>query len=257
MVVGIGIDIGSTATKLAVLDEGGELAYTDVMPTGFSSVEAAARAREALLAKGFDVGAAESRVVATGYGRVSVPYAHKVVTEITCHGIGAARLFGPEGVVIDVGGQDTKVIRLKGGRVVKFIMNDKCAAGTGRFLEVMSDKLGISQQELSRLASDGEGLGIKISSMCTVFAESEVISLVGRGVPREGIAYGVLESVASRVVSLSGGFSDEGPFFLTGGLCDNIYFVELVGRLLGTTVSSCPNARFAGALGAAERALAL
>lgn len=257
MVVGIGIDIGSTATKLAVLDEGGELAYADVMPTGFSSVEAAARAREALLAKGFDVGAAESRVIATGYGRVSVPFAHKVVTEITCHGIGAARLFGPEGVVIDVGGQDTKVIRLKGGRVVKFIMNDKCAAGTGRFLEVMSDKLGISQQELSRLASEGEGLGIKISSMCTVFAESEVISLVGRGEPREGIAYGVLESVASRVASLSGGFSDEGPFFLTGGLCDNKYFVELVGRLLGTTVSSCPNARFAGALGAAERALAL
>ena len=137
--VGIGIDIGSTATKLAVLDEGGELAYVDVMPTGFSSVEAAKRAREALLAKGFDIGAAESRVIATGYGRVSVPYARKVVTEITCHGLGAARLFGPDGVVIDVGGQDTKVIRLKGGRVSKFIMNDKCAAGTGRFLEVMSD----------------------------------------------------------------------------------------------------------------------
>ena len=121
----------------------------------------------------------------------------------------------------------------------------------------MSDKRGVSQRELSLLASDGEGLGIKISSMCTVFAESEVIGLVGRGEPREGIAYGVLESVASRVVSLAGGFSDEGPYYLTGGLCDNQYFVELVGRLLGTTVSSCPYARFAGALGAAERALAL
>lgn len=254
---GIGIDIGSTATKLVVLDEAGEVAYVDVMPTGFSSVEAAARAKEALLAKGFDVGAADARVVATGYGRVSVPYAHKVVTEITCHGLGAARLFGPDGVVIDVGGQDTKVIRLKAGRVVKFIMNDKCAAGTGRFLEVMSDKLGVSQQELSRLASDGEDLGIKISSMCTVFAESEVISLVGRGEPREGIAFGVLESVASRVASLSGGFSDEGPFFLTGGLCDNGYFISLIGNLIGAPVSSCPNARFAGALGAAERALEL
>ena len=110
--VGIGIDIGSTATKLAVLDEGGDVAYVDVMPTGFSSVEAAARAKDALLAKGFDIGAADVRVVATGYGRVSVPYAHKVVTEITCHGLGAARLFGPDGVVIDVGGQDTKIIRL-------------------------------------------------------------------------------------------------------------------------------------------------
>lgn len=254
---GIGIDIGSTATKLVVLDEAGEVAYLDVMPTGFSSVEAAARAKEALLAKGFNVGAADARVVATGYGRVSVPYAHKVVTEITCHGLGAARLFGPDGVVIDVGGQDTKVIRLKSGRVVKFIMNDKCAAGTGRFLEVMSDKLGVSQQELSRLASEGKDLGIKISSMCTVFAESEVISLVGRGEPREGIAFGVLESVASRVVSLVGGFSDEGPFFLTGGLCENSYFISLIGNLLGTPVSTCPSARFAGALGAAERALAL
>lgn len=255
--VGIGIDIGSTATKLAVLDEGGDVAYVDVMPTGFSSVEAAAKAKDALLAKGFDIGAADVRVVATGYGRVSVPYAHKVVTEITCHGLGAARLFGPDGIVIDVGGQDTKVIRLKSGRVVKFIMNDKCAAGTGRFLEVMSDKLGVSQLELSRLASDGEGLGIKISSMCTVFAESEVISLVGRGELREGIAYGVLESVASRVASLAGGFSVEGPFFLTGGLCDNGYFIGLIGKLIGAPVSSCPNARFAGALGAAERALAL
>ena len=254
---GIGIDIGSTATKIAVLDEAGEIAYVDVMPTGFSSVEAAARAKEALSGKGFDVDAADARVVATGYGRVSVPYAHKVVTEITCHGIGAARLFGPDGVVIDVGGQDTKVIRLKSGRVVKFIMNDKCAAGTGRFLEAMSDKLGVSQQELSRLASDGEDLGIKISSMCTVFAESEVISLVGRGEPREGIAFGVLESVASRVASLSGGFSDEGPFFLTGGLCENGYFISLIGNLLGAPVSTCPSARFAGALGAAERALAL
>ena len=104
---GIGIDIGSTATKIAVLEEAGEIAYVDVMPTGFSSVEAAARAKEALSGKGFDVDAADARIVATGYGRVSVPYAHKVVTEITCHGIGAARLFGPDGVVIDVGGQDT------------------------------------------------------------------------------------------------------------------------------------------------------
>ena len=200
--VGIGIDIGSTATKLAVLDEDGELAYVDVMPTGFSSVEAAERAREALLAEGFDVGAPEVRTVATGYGRVSVPYAQKIVTEITCHGLGAARLFGADGVVIDVGGQDTKVIRLKGGRVVKFIMNDKCAAGTGRFLEVMSDKLGVSQQELSRLASDGEGLGIKISSMCTVFAESEVISLVGRGDGKLGAGFQPGHAARHRVCAL-------------------------------------------------------
>ena len=256
MTYGIGIDIGSTATKVAVLDAGGGLVSCDVMPTGFSSVDAAERARQALLARGMDVDGDDSRVVATGYGRVAVPYADKVVTEITCHGVGAARLFGPDGCVIDVGGQDTKVIQLRAGRVAKFAMNDKCAAGTGRFLEVMADRLGVSQAELSRLAAAGTGSGVKISSMCTVFAETEVISLVGRGEARENIAHAVIESVASRVVTLAGQGSGA-PYFLTGGLCENSYFVERLGALLGNTVTTCPEARFAGALGAADRALAL
>ena len=131
--IGIGIDIGSTAAKAAVVDGEGSVAWTCVQPTGFSSVDAAERLREALAAAGYDVAANDVRVIATGYGRVAVPYAHKVVTEITCHGTGAVRLFGDHGTVIDVGGQDTKVIQLKGGRVAKFAMNDKCAAGTGRF----------------------------------------------------------------------------------------------------------------------------
>lgn len=132
--IGIGVDIGSTAAKAAVVDGEGSVAWTCVQPTGFSSVDAADRLREALAAAGFDVASDSARVVATGYGRVAVPYAHKVVTEITCHGAGAVRLFGDRGTVIDVGGQDTKVIQLKNGRVAKFAMNDKCAAGTGRFL---------------------------------------------------------------------------------------------------------------------------
>lgn len=113
--------------------------------TGFSSVDASERLREALAAAGYDVTGDDVRVVATGYGRVAVPYAHKVVTEITCHG-----------TVIDVGGQDTKVIQLKSGRVAKFAMNDKCAAGTGRFLEIMADRLGVSQQQMADLARSGE-----------------------------------------------------------------------------------------------------
>lgn len=131
--IGIGIDIGSTAAKAAVVDGEGSLAWTCVQPTGFSSVDASERLREALAAAGYGVTADDVRVIATGYGRVAVPYAHKVVTEITCHGTGAVRLFGDHGTVIDVGGQDTKVIQLKSGRVAKFAMNDKCAAGTGRF----------------------------------------------------------------------------------------------------------------------------
>lgn len=150
--MGIGIDIGSTAAKAAVVDGEGSVAWTCVQPTGFSSVDAAERLRAELVAAGYDVAADDVRVVATGYGRVAVPYAHKVVTEITCHGIGAVALFGDHGTVIDVGGQDTKVTQLKGGRVAKFAMNDKCAAGTGRFLEIMADRLGISQQQMAGLA---------------------------------------------------------------------------------------------------------
>ena len=251
--IGIGIDIGSTATKVAVLGEDGELLATELMPTGFSSVDAAARAREALAARGFDPESDDARVVATGYGRVAVPYANKVVTEITCHGVGAARLFGGEGTVVDVGGQDTKVIQLRAGRVAKFAMNDKCAAGTGRFLEVMADRLGVSQQLLSELACKGGD--VKISSMCTVFAESEVISLVGAGKPREDIAHGIIESVVGRVAALAG--QGSAPYFLTGGLCENDYVVERLGALLASPVTTCPEARYAGALGAAERALSL
>lgn len=132
-------------------------------------------------------------------------------------------------------------------------MNDKCAAGTGRFLEVMTDRLGVSQGKLADLARAGDG--VKISSMCTVFAESEVISLVGAGKPREDIAHGIIESVVSRVATLAG--QGAAPYFLTGGLCENDYVVERLGALLGSPVSTCPLARFAGALGAAERALSL
>lgn len=250
---GIGVDIGSTATKVVVLDDGGTLVHTELMPTGYSSVDAADRVARALDAAGYDVESDAVRIVATGYGRVAVPYADKVVTEITCHGVGAARLFGPQGTVVDIGGQDTKVIQLKGGRVVKFTMNDKCAAGTGRFLEIMADRLGVSQEEMARLAR--EGTETKISSMCTVFAESEVISLVGRGVPRADIARGVIDSVVARVAALAGQ-SLAGPIFLTGGLCDNSFVIERLSDALGASVTTCPEARYAGALGAADRALA-
>ena len=157
-------------------------------------------------------------------------------------------------MVIDVGGQDTKVIQLAGGMVKKFLMNDKCAAGTGRFLEIMADRLAVSQAELSELARAGEPTSI--SSMCTVFAESEVISLVGRGEPRENIANGVIESVVGRVATMASGIAGD-QVFLTGGLCDNDYIVQRLSAVLGRNVRTAPNARFAGAIGAAEVALGL
>ena len=244
--IGIGIDIGSTATKAVVANDTGDIAEKLVMPTGFSSVEAADEVAKRLQQAGYD--ANELPVVATGYGRIAVPYANKVVTEITCHARGAWALFAEDGTVVDVGGQDTKAIGLAAGKVRKFVMNDKCSAGTGRFLEIMADRLGVSQQELARLAAAGQ-LTV-ISNMCTVFAESEVISLVGKGEPRENIARGVIDSVVSRVATLVGQVPAS-RYFLTGGLCENDYVRMRLSEELCAPVESCENGRFAGALGAA------
>ena len=244
--IGIGIDIGSTATKTVVANDTGDIAEKLVMPTGFSSVEAADEVAKRLQQAGYD--ANELPVVATGYGRIAVPYANKVVTEITCHARGAWALFADDGTVVDVGGQDTKAIGLAAGKVRKFVMNDKCSAGTGRFLEIMADRLGVSQQELARLAAAGQPT--VISNMCTVFAESEVISLVGKGEPRENIARGVIDSVVSRVATLVGQVPAS-RYFLTGGLCENDYVRMRLSEELSAPVDSCENGRFAGALGAA------
>ena len=172
----IGIDIGSTCAKTIVMDGNKQILHRLLQPTGWSSIDTAQAIREKLEELGIDF--AEAAVVATGYGRISVPYADKTVTEITCHGLGACYVHGSKNLaVIDIGGQDTKLILVESGMVKDFIMNDKCSAGTGRFLEVMANTLGVRPDELCDLASHGGGTSI--SSMCTVFAESEVISLAG------------------------------------------------------------------------------
>jgi len=241
----VGIDIGSSAAKVAVMEHGAVI-KTLLLSTGFNSRNTADEIYQTLEKDGINK---ENAVyVATGYGRISVPYANRSVTEITCHGKGAWFLFGENGTVVDIGGQDTKGIALKNGRVMKFIMNDKCSAGTGKFLEVMTNRLGLTQKELSELARQGNP--ITISSMCTVFAESEVISLIGKGTPREDIANGVIESVVMKVASLIAQVQGE-KYFLTGGLCEDDYVVERLEKVLGAPVKSQPLARYAGAIGAA------
>jgi len=241
----VGIDIGSTAAKAVVLSDG-KLVKTILMNTGFSSRQTADEIYEKLSQDG--ITKENAQYIATGYGRISVPYADRTVTEITCHGKGAWYLFGKNGTVIDIGGQDTKGIYLKNGRVMKFVMNDKCSAGTGKFLEIMTNRLGLTQKELSEMAAKGNP--ITISSMCTVFAESEVISLIGKGTPREDIANGVIESVVNKVVSLINQVPGE-QYFLTGGLCEDSYIIERLSKTLGASVESCAMGRFAGAIGAA------
>ena len=150
----IGIDIGSTCAKAVVLNENKEICFRLVQPTGWSSVDTAGTIREILLQAGFDPETIP--VVATGYGRVAVPYAKKTITEITCHARGACRLFDREDLtVIDIGGQDTKIISVRDGMVQDFLMNDKCSAGTGRFLEVMANTLALRPDELCDLARQG------------------------------------------------------------------------------------------------------
>ena len=266
----IGIDIGSTSAKTVVLDENKNIIERILLPTGWSSKETSEIILKKLNDLNYDVG--NSTIVATGYGRVSVSFANKAVTEITCHGKGADYLFGAratrpydcrgehcepavansanELLVIDIGGQDTKIIQIKDGNVVDFLMNDKCSAGTGRFLEVMSNALNLKMDELCDMASKGSDT--HISSLCTVFAESEVISLIGRGEKRENIAFAIVDSIIKKVCQQAQKLYRKGiKVCLTGGLSEFKYISDSLGKELKTKVDAKVDGRFAGAIGAA------
>ena len=245
----IGIDIGSTCAKTTVTDADGKVLFQEVCPTGWSSVDTAESIRKQLAQAGFDP--KDNVVVATGYGRVAIPYADKTVTEITCHCAGAVQLFGHRDMgVIDIGGQDTKIIEVGNGMVKNFMMNDKCSAGTGRFLEVMANTLSVSPDQLTELAAGGSDT--TISSLCTVFAESEVISLIGRGEKKENIAFAVVDSIVRKVASQASRINLAGkPVCLTGGLCDSEYIRSALSKELKMEVETCPQARYAGSIGAA------
>ena len=245
----IGIDIGSTCAKTVVLSRDKRVLLQLLQPTGWSSVDTAEDIRRRLEEAGFPIEGGTA--VATGYGRVSVPYADKCVTEITCHGRGACHIYGAgQLTVIDIGGQDTKIIRIENGAVSDFLMNDKCSAGTGRFLEIMANTLAVRPEELCRMAA--EGGGVSISSMCTVFAESEVISLIGRGEKRENIAFAVVDSIVKKVASQAGRMSaDQETVCLTGGLCEYPYLRQSLSAALGRPVRTEADGRYAGAVGAA------
>ncbi len=197
-----GIDIGSTAAKAVILSEDkSKILARLLMPSGWNSRNTADEILSQILSMGYR--REDMRIIATGYGRVSVPYADSTLTEITCHGKGAAFLGGDDLTVIDIGGQDTKVIVLVKGRVIDFVMNDKCSAGTGKFLEVMANRMGVTLQEFFAMAETGKD--VKISSMCTVFAESEIVSLMGLGTPREDIACGIAYIHRNRGITLDDG----------------------------------------------------
>jgi predicted CoA-substrate-specific enzyme activase len=247
----VGIDIGAITAKAAVFSENEELLASVVTPAGYNRSEAASQVlTQALDQAGLsrdDV----TRLVATGYGRVQVPGADRTVTEITCHAQGAHWLCPEVGTVIDIGGQDSKGIAVgQNGKVVDFVMNDKCAAGTGRFLEVMAHALEVDLDRFGALSSAARRRA-KISSTCTVFAESEVVTHIATGVPREEIIAGIHESIAARVASMVGRIPLRDVVVLTGGVVQNVGVVQMLREKLGREVVVPPLAQLAGAIGAA------
>lgn len=249
-----GVDIGSLSTETFLLDHDGVTVATNVMLTGASSVKAALRSYGDALAAANLTAADVTFCVATGYGRNKADFADARITEITCHARGAAILFPDTRTVIDIGGQDSKVIKVgPGGAVLDFVMNDKCAAGTGRFLEVMARTLEVDLDELGALALKTDA-DLKVSSMCTVFAESEVVSLIGDGVNAPRIAWGVCRSVSDRVASMAERVGVTPPVVMTGGVAYNAGVVAALEKRLGITLTIPQQPQLVGALGAAHLA---
>lgn len=247
----VGIDSGSHATKLVCINKDGKVVSMEVVPTGTSVRNSAVILLEKLEAECGISRRDIARLVATGYGRNKVVCADDVVTEISCHALGAFFKFGRPSTVIDIGGQDSKVIKVgDGGSVVRFAMNDKCAAGTGRFLEVMAAKLEMDIDDFAELAFNTDK-SVPISSMCSVFAESEVISLIASGKTKEEIAKGIHSAIAERTIALARRIDGEPPYCMAGGVARNKGLVRELSERLGHQLEVLENPQFSGALGAA------
>jgi predicted CoA-substrate-specific enzyme activase len=244
----VGIDTGSVATKGVIFN--GNIMGSVIIPTGWSPRDASREALDRLLVKNRIERESIQSIIVTGYGRALADFADQEVTEIACHGRGAFFLNNSVRTVLDIGGQDSKAISLdEQGSVTDFVMNDKCAAGTGRFLEVMAHLLGGEVQDLDRMAAGAEAQ--TITNMCTVFAESEVISLLARGASKESIARGILESISSRAITLMGRVAMERRIAFTGGASRSAVLKELIEQKIGEQLFVSPHAQIAGALGAA------
>jgi len=245
-----GVDIGAITAKAAILDDN-RLVASAVIAAGYNRAEAA---RQVLALALQQAGLAREdivRLVATGYGRVQVPGADRTVTEITCHARGAHWLCPDVRTVIDIGGQDSKGIAVNAaGKVVDFVMNDKCAAGTGRFLEVMAHAL---EEDLDRFGelSLSAPRQATISSTCTVFAESEVVTHIAAGVPKPEIIAGIHEAIAARIASMVARIPVRDVVMLTGGVARNVGVARMLEEKLGRTVIVLPEAQITGAIGAA------
>jgi predicted CoA-substrate-specific enzyme activase len=255
MAYAAGVDVGSTQTKAVVINEKGEIVGRALTDTG-ANVVSAAESAFAMAAKDGDVLEEEVEyVIGTGYGRYRVTFGNDQVTEISCHARGAVHMFPGTRTVLDMGGQDTKAIRVGAhGEIDDFCMNDKCAAGTGRFLGAASVALDIPLQELGPTALEATR-PVRISTTCTVFAESEILSWIGKGKKVEDILLGVHQSIASRSMGLLRRVGIEEEISFTGGVAKNIGMIRAIEDRLETRINVSPDSHYMGALGAALFAL--
>ena len=245
-----GVDIGSTMTKIVVMDGAGNICSRIVGPTGPEHRRLANEVlAQALEQANLSVGQIDY-VVATGYGRVNVPFADRQITELTCHARGVASLFPTVRTAIDIGGQDAKGLKIKDGKLLDFVMNDKCAAGTGRFLEVLADTLGLELDDLGGISLESTKK-VPISSTCTIFAQQEVIARISEGLPLEDIVAGLHNALAGRVARMVQRLRVEPDVVLTGGVAKNIGVVKAMKENLGYKILVPPDPLLTGAIGAA------
>ena len=250
----LGIDIGSTASKCVIVDASGEVRGTGLYPSG-AGTKGPGAAMDEVLSKAGIASEDIARSVATGYGRKLMDWADSQVSELSCHAKGASHLFEGVRTVIDIGGQDAKVLRLApDGTLENFVMNDKCAAGTGRFLDVMAGVFGIDVSELSDYDRQSDAV-TSVSSTCTVFAESEVISKLASGEPIANIVAGVHESVVNRSCGLAKRIGVVPRVAMTGGVALNDALRDRLAAKLGYPIETSEFAQFNGAYGAALYAL--
>lgn len=247
--ISVGIDSGSATTKAVLVNDGHTIAHV-ILPTAFDFLSAAEQAYKNVLAcTGIDEKDV-SGVYATGYGRNSIKFANKTISEITAHAMGVYQLYPDVNGIIDIGGQDSKVISVNSGRVTDFLMNDKCAAGTGKFLEYTARALEVPIEELGPLAITSKKPA-SIASMCTVFAESEVISLRARGFTKEDIAAGLIESISRRVAVMARQVGLKQNIAFVGGVAKNIGIKAALERELNISLYVPAEPQITGALGAA------
>ena len=247
-----GVDIGSLTGKVVILKDNEILSWSLIRTSPESEVTARRAMDEALNKAGLSLEDIEY-VVSTGYGRVVVPFARKNITEISCHAKGTHWFFPNVKTLLDMGGQDCKAVRVNDtGKVENFAMNDKCAAGTGRSMEVMASLLGILLEDIGRFSLETtDGPVYNVSSICVVYAKSEVLNFVRRGVPRNDVLAGLCNATAERVRNLLSIVGTEEEFAISGGIAKNIGVVKRVEQKVGMKANICFEPQIVGALGAA------